>query len=213
LRRHLLRAQKKTVLTTAILALAWTGAIAVGLRALVKYESTPGAVGAVPQTWPAQSKIQRALDRPTLVMLAHPRCPCTGASVNELAQVLAQTRRKARAFVVFMQPAGSSDWDDTALRRSAAAIPGVTVLSDPDGAEAQLFGAETSGQTLLFTPQGRLVFSGGITGSRGHSGDNVGESALVSLINGQSVNRSQTLVFGCSLKGRNQKGNQMRCPR
>lgn len=208
-----MRTRKKIILTTAILSLAWSGAIAFGLRILVTYERTPGAAGAVPQTWPAQSKIQRALDRPTLLLLAHPRCPCTRASVDELAQVLARTQGKVRAYLLFMQPAGSPGWEDTVLRRSAAAIPGVTVLSDKEGAETRLFGAETSGHTLLFDAQGKLIFSGGITASRGHGGDNTGESAVVSLINGGSGSRSATLVFGCSLQGRDQKGNRISCPR
>jgi hypothetical protein len=43
------------------------------------------------------------------------------------------------------------------------------------------------------------MFSGGITGSRGHSGDNAGRSAIVSLVNGESTETAETFVFGCSL--------------
>jgi hypothetical protein len=41
--------------------------------------------------------------------------------------------------------------------------------------------------------RGCLLFSGGITAARRHAGDNAGESAIVALLN------NQTLVFGCSL--------------
>jgi len=58
----------------------------------------------------------------------------------------------------------------------------VTIVTDADGAEANRFGAETSGHTLLFDFGRRLLFSGGITDSRGHTGDNAGESAIVALI-------------------------------
>ena len=208
-----LPARKKTILKTAVLTIAWIGALAFGLRGLANYANTPGQVGDVPRMWPAKAKIQRAFDRPTLVMLAHPRCPCSRASVDELAQVMTQAQGKVRAYVLFMQPDGSPEWEDTGLRRSAAATPGVTVLSDNEGAEAQLFGAETSGHTLLFDAQGKLIFNGGITASRGHAGDNTGQSAVVSLINGQNVSHSATLVFGCALKGHNQKGSQVPCPR
>jgi hypothetical protein len=208
-----LRTRNKTIWLTALLAIAWSGAVAFGLRTLLTYENTPGAAGSVSQTWPVKSRIPRTPDRPTLVMLAHPRCPCTRASMNELAQVLAQVHRKVNACVLFLKPDHASDWKETDLQRAAAAIPGVTVLSDLDGAEAQLFGAETSGHTLLFNAKGRLVFSGGITASRGHAGDNAGENAIVSLINGQSAGRSTALVFGCSLSGRNEKGGQKQCPR
>jgi hypothetical protein len=151
------------------------------MRVLFHYENTPGRVG----------------------MLAHPHCPCTAASVGELAQIMARLQGKVAAYVLFVKPkeAGRA-WDDTSLLRSAEAIPGVKVVFDPDGVEARLFGAETSGHTLLFGANGRLLFSGGITASRGHAGDNVGESAIVALVNNQTPERTQTLVFGCSLANR-----------
>ena len=127
--------------------------------------------------------------------------------MNELAQVMARTQGKVRAYVLFYTPRESSgNWQNTDLRRSAAQIPGVTVLSDVDGVEAQRFGAETSGHTFLFDRNGRLLFSGGITASRGHAGDNAGESSLVSLINNGTSRLANTLVFGCSLTDRKKQG-------
>ncbi|HEY2712029.1 MAG TPA: hypothetical protein VGI60_05895 [Chthoniobacterales bacterium] len=205
-------ARTRKILATAALAFAWSGAIAFGLCILLNYESTPGGVGRVPQTWPAKSRIAHALDRPTLVMLAHPLCSCTRASVDELARALARAQREVSVYVLFWTPNESPAWQETELRRRAAAIPGVTVVSDRGGTEARLFGAETSGQTLLFNARGRLIFSGGITSSRGHAGDNAGESALVSLINGQYAKVSRTFVFGCSLSGRQEKADQTLCP-
>ena len=181
------------------MAIAWGAVIAFGLRGLLNYETAPGSVAEVPRKWPA-STVSLSADGPTLVMLAHPHCPCTRASVGELAEVMARIAGKAKAYVLFAKPDGSgADWDDTSLRRSAAAIPGVTVLSDPDGVEAHRFGAETSGHALLFAPDGRLLFSGGITQSRGHAGDNAGASAIVSLVRNQKADQTTTFVFGCSL--------------
>lgn len=185
--------------TTAVVGLGWVAVIALGIFGLLNYESAPGAVGSAPKAWP-DSQIELAPDRATLVMLAHPLCPCTRASVGELAEVMAQAQGKLTAYVLFSRPADSGDdWEDTSLRRSAAEIPGVTVLSDPDGREAQRFGAATSGHTLLFAPDGKLLFSGGITQSRGHAGDNAGASAIVSLVHHRPVDRAQTFVFGCAL--------------
>jgi len=65
--------------------------------------------------------------------------------------------------------------------------------------EARRFGVETSGQTLLYDAGGRLIFSGGITGSRGHAGDNAGEAALVALLTSGQADRRATSVFGCPL--------------
>jgi len=198
--------RKTKIILTIILGFAWAATAVLGGHALLKYESSPGKVGQLPSSWPANSIVQLANDRPTLVMIAHPQCPCTRASVAELAQVMARAQGKVRAYVLFFTPRESgADWQNSELRRSAAQIPGVTVLSDIDGAEARRFGVETSGHTFLFDRNGRLLFNGGITASRGHSGDNVGENAVISLVNDEPASRAHTLVFGCSLHERNQQ--------
>lgn len=197
----------KKFLLTALLGVTWIAAVAFGLRILLRYESTPGRIGVVGGNWPATSAIARTEPNPTLVMLAHPHCPCTRASIGELAQIMADTQGKLEAYVLFTKPNGAgADWDDTELRRSAAAIPGVTVLTDPDGSEARRFGAETSGHTLLFDRDGALRFSGGITASRGHAGRNAGESAIIAAVNGKRSDRARTPVFGCSLVTQSNEG-------
>ena len=198
---------KPKIILTVLLGLAWAGTAVLGGHALLKYENSPGEVGLVTSAWPADSKVKLATDRPTLVMAAHPQCPCTRASVGELAQVMAHVQGKVQAYVLFYSPRDSrGDWQNTDLRRTAAQIPGVTVLSDVDGAEAQRLGAETSGHTFLFDPSGHLLFNGGITASRGHAGDNAGESAIVSLIDNRTSARTKTFVFGCSLKNPPREG-------
>jgi hypothetical protein len=192
--------QAKTVYIVASFAIGWIVAVVCGLGVLLKYESTPGHIGSVPQSWPG-SRIQPTLDRATLVMLVHPHCPCTRASIGELAQIMAHAQGRVTAYVLFLKPENSAmNWERTDLWRSAAAIPGVTALQDLDGDEARRFGAKTSGQTLLFDSFGRLLFSGGITASRGHSGDNAGRRAIVSLLNNTTPDLSQTSVFGCSFQ-------------
>jgi hypothetical protein len=195
---HLHRRTKRIV-TTALFAVVWAAAIAGGLRALAAYENTPGTAGAVPPEWPSRV-ILPAADRATLVMAAHPRCPCTDASIAELAQIMAEADGKIAAYVLFATPKGAAaDWEQTSLRSSAAAIPGVTVVTDTDGVECRRFGAETSGHTTLFSAQGRLLFNGGITGSRGHAGENAGESAIVALAKGETPVLTKTRVFGCPI--------------
>jgi hypothetical protein len=202
----------KTLLMTALVGVACTAGIAFGLGILFNYESTPGKIGAVPTKWPSTSQIERLTDRPTLIMLAHPRCPCTRASVAELGQKMARLQGKVYAYVLFLQPAlSNAQWKDTGLQRSAAAIPGVKVRSDVGGVEAHRFGAETSGHTRLFDRDGRLLFSGGMTEFRGHAGENTGERAIESLVNGQVPARTATSVFGCALANRSQKGDRALC--
>ena len=178
----------------------WLTAAAGGLWVLWRYDNTPGVSAHAPQRWPAVTSLARATDRSTLVVLAHPHCTCTRATLGELAEAIARARIKPRTFVLFMTPGELSDgWEQTDLWRTAAALPGVTVVRDEDGREAQRFGAVTSGQTLLYDDAGTLLFSGGITGARAHAGDNAGRQSLVALLNRQPAARSGTSVFGCPL--------------
>jgi hypothetical protein len=193
---------KKNIIFTSLFGILWAGALAFGSNYLLKYENAPGRVGAVAQEWPGR-QIKRANDRSTLVMVAHPRCPCTEASIGELAQVMARAQGKIAAYVLFVTPrSGGPEWENTGLRRRAAAVPGVTVVSDIDGAEARRFGTETSGHTLLFNSGGQLLFSGGITASRGHAGENAGENAIAAAVHNRTPLVADTLVFGCALAGR-----------
>jgi hypothetical protein len=194
--------KRRIILVTA--CTAWVLMIGVGLGFLWSYENTPGPNVATPSRWPSDSRIHPATDRATLIMLIHPHCPCTRASIGELARLMAQTQDRVTAYALFLKPDGSSeDWEKTDLWQSAVSIPGVDVVVDDSGVEAQRFHAATSGQTVLYDAEGHLLFSGGITGSRGHSGDNAGRSAIVSLLNIGEAERAETSTFGCPLFGTN----------
>jgi hypothetical protein len=133
-------------------------------------------------------------------MLVHPHCSCTRASISELAVLMAQARMRPKTYVLFMKPPGfAKDWEKSSLWHSAAAIPQVTVVSDDQGLEASRFGAATSGQTMLYSADGHLLFSGGITGSRGHAGDNAGRAAILTLLHREAFAQASSFVFGCPL--------------
>jgi len=190
-------------ITLAVCTLAWLAGVTWGLSIVWAYENRPGEEAHAPVHWPAASALTAATDRPTLVFLAHPQCPCTRASLEELNRVLARAPRAAKTYVLFLRPAGvDAGWVQTDLWRTAAALPGVTVLRDDGGVEARRFGVATSGQTLLYDRGGTLVFAGGITGSRGHAGDNAGETSLLTLLASGTADRQATSVFGCPLFAR-----------
>lgn len=164
------------------------------------YESTPGPRANAPFLWPASSSIKRAPNLPTIVVFAHPHCPCTKATIGELALLMTRVYGQATAAVVFIDPDGVPEhWAETDLWRDAAAIPGVTVVGDRGDREVDLFGAQASGQTMLYDTDGHLKFNGGITAARGHSGDNVGRSSIAALITGDGDAVAESSVFGCNL--------------
>lgn len=138
-------------------------------------------------------------------MLVHPRCPCSAASLEELDRVMARAGDRVAAQVVVVTPPGlATNEHDADLPRRAAAIRGVTVVHDANGVEADRFGVATSGQTLLYAADGRLLFAGGLTPSRGHEGDNAGRDAvLASLFTPGAVDDAAsptTPVYGCPLE-------------
>jgi hypothetical protein len=102
---------------------------------------------------------------------------------------------------VFLRPDDTDGgWEQTSIWTAARAIAGAHVLIDIGGSEAARFGAATSGQVLLYDPDGQLLFAGGITQSRGHQGDNPGRRRVLSLIHGPRADqRPPTNVYGCPL--------------
>jgi hypothetical protein len=183
----------------ALLAV-WMVGVGYGLWAVWAYDNRPGAAAAAPPRWPAGTALTFSAEGPTLVFLAHPQCTCTRASLDELAEILARARTKPRTYILFLKPSSVDDgWEQTDLWRRATQLPGARVVRDDDGTQARRFGVETSGQTLLYDQRGTLVFSGGITGSRGHAGENAGEIAIISLLTDGHPDRRASNVFGCPL--------------
>jgi hypothetical protein len=181
--------------------LLWLLVVAAGLAGLWRYASSPGIAATPPARWPADSRLERATDRATLVMLLHPHCPCSRASVEELNRLMVRVGGLVKTHLLFLKPADMpADWEKTDLWQAAAAIPGTSLRPDLDGAEAARFGSATSGQALLYDAQGRLLFSGGITPARGHAGDSAGRSAILSLLTAGTATAARTPVFGCSLR-------------
>jgi hypothetical protein len=182
-----------------IALLVWVTALATGFGCLISYELKPGVAAAAPTDWPAAAGLEFDAQRHNLVLFAHPQCPCTRASLAELEVVFTRCRQEVKPTICFIYPASESANVETSLVRAARRIPGLTVVIDHGGAIAARFGAMTSGQALLFDRQQKRVFSGGITGSRGHEGDNLGRTLLMALVRGEICTSEQTPVYGCAL--------------
>lgn len=167
---------------------------------LAMHQSSPGAVANVPEHWPAGSSIERAQGSATLVLFAHPRCPCTRATLGELEEIVAHCQGRVDLWIVFFKPSASeANWDKTDLWRTAAAIPGARVIGDEDGCEAARFGAMTSGHVMVYEPRGTLLFSGGITSARGHAGDSPGHASVEACLLRGTTTCNSAPVFGCPI--------------
>jgi len=178
----------------------WLAAISLGMVGLWNDQSTAGHTQAQLAPWPAEAQVPHTGSGLTLVMFVHPHCPCTRASMRELAWVMARCQGQVAAHVLFLHPAGAPEgWVHTDLWDGFARIPGVEVRMDDGGAEARRFGADISGQVMLYDAQRKPLFSGGITPGRGHGGDNAGREAVVLLAAGKKAPQTQTAAFGCLL--------------
>jgi hypothetical protein len=179
---------------SAICTLAGTGL-------LFSFDQTAGAVSAVPARWPASSVIARPARTDALLVFVHPYCSCTVATLHEIASL--RQSGQVSTTVLFYRPKNSGWLPGDLWQKVAREIPGARQIWDDEGREAKRFGARTSGFAMLYDAKGDLLFRGGVTGSRGHEGDNLGIDQLrASIDTGQPAPHS-SLVFGCALAGEN----------
>jgi hypothetical protein len=199
-----------SIVLEPLLIAGWLALLLCGFYALIDYDLRPTASGHPDPTWPARASIARAPQGWTLVVFLHPRCACSQATVSELSRVLDQAQATVTTFVYFVKPPGApADWERGGLRQTVSAIPGVRVLVDPDGLEAARFGAESSGQALLYGADGRLAFTGGLTAARGHYGVNPASDRLIAIINHSGPAAATSAdVFGCPLSERARTASQ-----
>jgi hypothetical protein len=184
-----------------VMTAVWLAGVVAAFAALERYKATPGGSGNTPPR--LETTVSDASKRrPELLMFVHPKCPCSRASLSELAETVAQTNGAATVEIVFVVPDGAGpDWQETSLWEMASGIPGAMLVSDEGGRLAKQLGAETSGYVVLYDSNGRLCFRGGITRSRGHLGDNAGRRALCDMLSGQAPSQASSPVFGCPLFG------------
>lgn len=199
----------------SLLASSFALAVA-GMVAIWQYETTAGPATEPAQIWPEASPLKLRSPHQTLVLFAHPKCPCTRASLATIAELASQHRKSVTTQVVFFKPALADDsWRDSELCRTAAKDPALHVIFDDDATEARRFGVLTSGHALLYGPGGNLLFSGGITSARGRNGESAGKSALLLQLSGSQTLAEHTPVFGCSLitPESSARGKEAACPK
>jgi len=191
--------QKRWILPAMMI---WCLGIAAGSIILLRYSNTPSTPADPPKVWPSAAPVAASPQRSTLLLFVHPQCPCSRASLGELARIIACCKDQIDTTVLFcVPPHVPTGFERGDLWNSATHIPTIRVVVDANAAAAKRFGARTSGQALLYDRGGRLVFNGGITAFRGHSGDNDGRDAIVALLRGQKPRHRTTPVFGCALFG------------
>lgn len=184
-----------------LLVAVWATSVSIGLMGLALYANSPGKPAIPPERWPDTSQLSLHPEHPTLLFFVHPRCFCTRSSTRELETVI--SRNEGRLFVqaVVVQPRDpDKQWRATPLVRHLEQLPESNLRVDTEGKETRTFGVSTSGQVLVYSPEGRLLFSGGVTGARGHSGHNLGIATLNETLSlGEPGSSKCCDVYGCPL--------------
>ena len=180
----------------------WLGLVVLGMGKLNAYANTPGESATASVNFPFLSQVQTQKGKATLILFVHPKCGCSVATVAEMTRLFPKISSEAIVNIVFLKPEGFSDEDVRGdLWQTAHKIVGANLTIDSGSREADLYGAKTSGQTFLYDSGGHLVFEGGLTASRGHTGDSKGQQDILSYFLNQSTwTPSKASVFGCGLR-------------
>lgn len=177
--------------------LAWAGLLGAGFALLQRYESTAAHSAPAPAV---ENPLFRDGKLFSLVIALHPHCPCSRATVGELVKIYSHAPDKAKITVLAFKPLDEPDsWiESSALRTLEKLSPHVVI--DTNGVMATSLSLNTSGQIQLYSPEGKLLYNGGITAARGHSGDNAGESTVLSLLRNEITTAANAPTFGCSIQ-------------
>lgn len=164
------------------------------------YEGKPGPKTPLASSWPGSKLTVAKPALPTLVMFCHPQCPCTRASLEQLDKLVSANQGKLNVIFYFVQPVGEPDsWVKTDTWDHARRIPNSTAYVDRQGEQVHRFGVATSGETILYSPDGKELFRGGLTPSRGHEGGCKAVDALADYLIGKEMSLRSAPVFGCPL--------------
>lgn len=179
----------------------WTTLLLTGHLVLFEYEMTASPLANTKRIFPAKSIVQMAKGRQNIILFLHPMCPCSMASVDEFHELMrAGEKDSVGTVVAFMPQEMQSEWALQPVFSSLKRIRNVSIVYDTTGAQADIFGATTSGHVLIYDGRGILQFSGGITASRGHSGDNANFELAKKTILERNPKFVTTPVLGCALR-------------
>lgn len=179
------------------LSALWCLGVFAGFTWLTTYAATAGK----PATPPKQIQLtpfSQVSSNEQLLVFLHPHCSCSQATLHELDRVLASVAHKPDVHIFFADVREHDSIKTSALWQQAQLIDDAKISIDENDLAQQL-SVHTSGGMLLYNMDGKLLFNGGITASRGHEGDNAGKAQLVNALKTSLDTSSQAAVFGCAL--------------
>ncbi len=190
--------RRRRILTIALPMLS-AALLAFGMAGLNTYMATPGTAGTTPASWPDDAPFARESGRWTFVLAAHPKCPCTRATADQILKTMTRAQDDATLVVLSFTTDDKPDTAGPGVLSSLAHLPNVRFLPDPEGRLSARFGALTSGHLVAFDAAGITRFSGGLTPSRGMVGPATGLAVIEDLLAGRTPKTESAAVYGCPL--------------
>lgn len=171
---------------------------------LVKAFSAMQNIDSLPHIAPARpSETPVFVDRKhlSLVMAIHPNCVYAASSLGELRKIYARLPEEIAVTLLEFAPEGEAESWTTASATELAALSKLQarILMDRNGDIARGLGITKSGQLKIFSPNGKLLYDGGIAPEIRASGVGGSEELIVDIINGSTFNPVATSSFGCNL--------------
>ncbi|HEX2099937.1 MAG TPA: hypothetical protein VHF69_04710 [Candidatus Synoicihabitans sp.] len=186
----------------------WLVTVGAGFAGLNRYAATTGSADAPSVDVAEMLATHRRPGHPLAVMMIHPKCPCTDASLAEFADFLARAGSACDGLLVQLAPLDAgADWQSGPTRVLGGRT--VAVVNDFDGRVAASLGAQTSGHVVLLDEAGAVRFHGGITLARGHRGRSPGQDAMLAAVAHRSaaVELCGAPVYGCPLQNETPREN------
>ena len=114
-----------------VISLTWLIAVVASIAAGLLYDFRPSSTIPTLRQWPIDSRLSRVEDKPTLILFAHPRCPCTVATLEELAEILNGIDQSLTINIVFVVPTNAgAQWHRSKSVQLARQIPDACVTFD-----------------------------------------------------------------------------------
>jgi hypothetical protein len=169
---------------------------------LVKAFSALQNLDPLPRVAPAKATEAPVIADPkhlSLVMAVHPKCVYTESSLAEVRKIFARLPEEITVTLLeFSEEGEAENWTSGAeAELSVLSKLQARILTDRNGEIAKRLGITKSGQVKLFSPNGKLLYDGGIVGGVG--GGSASEESIVEIINGSIFKPVITSSFGRKL--------------
>ena len=183
-----------TLLTTI-----WVLLILAGFWWVMDYQTKPGTM-AIPEE--NKVALDHSKDSWHLIAFLHPECTCSRATMEELDILQKKLGNTLSTHIFISTELPLEQTVESEIYRTAVKNKNWQVDVDVNAELATQMLAYTSGICYLYSPEEKLIFAGGITASRGHSGPAAGQEIIAKAVSGnkEAIQELQQYpVYGCGI--------------